>query len=109
MRLSPSRSAICAARSSVPRTAPGRRGGVVLASNPTRLELDPLAKGAYVVGSIPTPNSSVHVSELVAPRPADAVPVIGTVGDWFGSRTWNQAGRSSVASGGIFAGMPSAG
>ena len=103
------KAAITAPRFSVPSAVPGRRGGVTLASKPIRLALEPLAKGVKVVGSMPTPNSSVHASEVPAPRSADAVPTIGTVGDWSGSSTWNHAGRSIVASGGIFAGMPSAG
>ena len=110
------KAAMTSERSRVPRTAPGRRGGVVLPSKPTWPALEPLAKGVKVMGSMPIPNSSVHVSDVVAPRSAAAVPTIGTMSDSFtpslsrsGSRTWNQAGRSMVASGGIFAVMPRAG
>ena len=110
------KAAMTSARSSVASTAPGRRGGEVLSSKPRWLGLEPLAKGVKLLGSMPIPNSSVQLNDGVVPRSAAAVPSIGTSSDSStpslsrsGSRTWNHAGRSIVASGGIFAGTPSAG
>ena len=83
---------------------------------PRRLGLEPDANCVKVVGSMPMPHSRIQLSDVVAPRSADAVAAIGTLSDSFtpslsmsGSNTWNQLGFSSVASGGIFAAMPSAG
>src|SRR5206468_748623 len=108
--------AMTSARFRLVRSAPGRRGGEVLSSKPTWPGLEPIANWVKLVGSMPIPNSSVQWSDVVAPRSAAAVPTIGTMSDSFtpslpmsGSSTWNHAGRSRVASGGILAAMPSAG
>ena len=110
------KAAMTSARFRFVRSAPGRRGGEVPSSKPTWLGLEPIANCVKLVGSMPIPNSSVQWSDVVAPRSAAAVPTIGTMSDSFtpslsrsGSSTWNHAGRSRVASGGILAAMPSAG
>src|SRR5438046_8974703 len=66
------KAAMTSARSSVASTAPGRRGGEVLSSKPRWLGLEPLAKGVKLLGSMPIPNSSVHLDDVVAPPSAAA-------------------------------------